>query len=87
MQKVQDVIYHTNHRIGVLERKLLQKIQIDNRESLELELNEAKKILKKNEEQLMKLRKDNTKSFMIAACLIFIIFLIFGLYNIIFNPH
>ncbi|XP_014210834.1 uncharacterized protein LOC106641101 [Copidosoma floridanum] len=87
LQKVQDVIQHINHRIGVLQKKLAQKLEIENRESLEIELEDAKKVLKKNEELLKKLRKDNTKTFIIVACIIFALFLIFGLYNIIFNPY
>lgn len=86
-QKVQDIIRHTYHRIDVLEKKLAQQNTIDNRESLETELETAKNILQKNEEKLLSLKKDNTKTFMIAVCLIFVIFLIFGLYLMIFNPH
>lgn len=87
MQKVQDVIRNTYHRINVLEKKLAQQITINNRESLESELESAKDILKKNEEKLLLLRKDNSKTFMIAACLIFVIFLIFGIYSMIYNPY
>jgi len=87
LQKVQDILQHTHHRINILEKQLAHKTEIENREELELELENAKKVLKRNEEHLIRLRKDNTKTFMIVACLIFVIFLLFGLYNIIVNPY
>lgn len=80
------MIRHTYHRIDVLEKKLAQQSTIDNRKSLESELEITKSILQKNEAKLLSLKKDNTKTFIIAACMIFVIFLIFGLYLMIFNP-
>lgn len=87
LQKVQDVVRRTYHRISVIEKKLVQQITLDNRETLESELSNAKELLKKNEEKLSKLQKDNTKTFMIAACLIFVIYLFYGLYSMIFNAN
>lgn len=87
MQKVQDVLRHTHYRIDVLEKKLAQQITIDNRESLESELTSAKEVLKRNEEKLLKLRKSNTGTFVITACIIFLIFLIYGIYSMIYNKY
>jgi hypothetical protein len=68
-----------------LEKKLAQEITIDNRETLEAELLAAKELLKQYENSIIKLRKDNSKTFMISACLVFVIFLIFGLYSMVSN--
>ncbi|OXU19979.1 hypothetical protein TSAR_016070 [Trichomalopsis sarcophagae] len=84
LQKVQDAMQHTYHRISVIEKKLSQQITLDNRVSLEAELSNAKDLLKKNEDKLAKLQKDNTKTFMIAACVIFVIYLLYGLYSMFY---
>lgn len=84
MQKAQDAIQLTYHRISVIEKKLLQQITLVNRESLELELSNAKDLLRKNEKKLVKLQKDNTKTFMLAACLLVVICLLFLLYSMFY---
>ncbi|KYN36238.1 hypothetical protein ALC56_09198, partial [Trachymyrmex septentrionalis] len=58
---------------------------ITNREKLENELEEVKEVLRRNEKELQNLRKENSKSFMIAACLVFVCFLIYGTYLLIFG--
>lgn len=47
---------------------------------LEQELEEVKKLLGKNEVDLRKLQKENSKSFAVAAIIMFFSFLLYGLY-------
>lgn len=69
------------YKLDMLTKKLKTKLlTMETREELETQLEEIKEVLKKNEEKLKKLRKQNTKSFMIAASIIFACFLLYGLY-------
>lgn len=69
------------YKLDKLTKKLKTKLlTMETREELETQLEEIKEVLKKNEEKLKKLRKQNTKSFMIAASIIFACFLLYGLY-------
>lgn len=69
------------YKLDMLKKKLKTKLlTMETREELETQLEEIKEVLKKNEEKLKKLRKQNTKSFMIAASIIFVCFLLYGLY-------
>ncbi|XP_076242364.1 uncharacterized protein LOC143184194 [Calliopsis andreniformis] len=86
MQKVEDSLRDSLHRVDVLEKRLKTKLfTMETRERLETELEDLKEVLKRNEEKLMGLRKQNTKSFMVAACLVFACFLLYGLYLMIFG--
>ncbi|XP_046815238.1 uncharacterized protein LOC124422603 [Vespa crabro] len=81
MLHVEDALKESLHRVEVIEKRLKTKLlTIENRERLENELEEVKTVLKINEQKLYGLRKENTRSFMIAASIIFICFLIYGLY-------
>ncbi|KYN13420.1 hypothetical protein ALC57_14433, partial [Trachymyrmex cornetzi] len=72
--------------VEIIERKLKTKLLTTvNREKLENELEEVKEVLRRNEKELQNLRNENSKSFMIAACLIFVCFLIYGTYLLIFG--
>ncbi|KOC63127.1 hypothetical protein WH47_02636 [Habropoda laboriosa] len=74
------------HKLDVLEKKLKTKLlTMESREELETKLEEIKEVLKKNEEKLKRLRKQNTKSFMVAASLAFACFLLYGLYFMIYG--
>ncbi|XP_076285852.1 uncharacterized protein LOC143211777 isoform X2 [Lasioglossum baleicum] len=65
MQKVEDALQDSLHRVSVLENRLKTKLlTIENRERIETELEEVKEVLRKNEEKLQSLRRQNTKSFM-----------------------
>lgn len=86
VQKVEDALKDSLYRVDVLERRLKTKLlTMENRERLESRLEEVKDVLKKNEEKLQGLRKQNTKSFMVAASLIFACFLLYGLYLMLYG--
>ncbi|KAG7189806.1 hypothetical protein KM043_017466 [Ampulex compressa] len=66
MQRVEDALQDSMHRVNMLERKLKTKLlTMENRERLETELEDVKEVLKRNEQKLQSLRKENTKSFMV----------------------
>ncbi|XP_029055533.1 uncharacterized protein LOC114882733 [Osmia bicornis bicornis] len=86
IQKVEDTLKDSMYKVDVLEKKLRTKLlTIESREQLETKLEEIKGVLKKNEEKLKYLRKENTKSFMVAGSLVFICFLLYGLYLMIYG--
>ena len=86
VQKVEDALKDSLYRVDVLEKRLKTKLlTMENRERLESELEEVKDVLKKNEEKLQGLRKQNTKSFMVAASLVFACFLLYGLYLMLYG--
>ncbi|XP_015586096.1 coiled-coil domain-containing protein 167-like [Cephus cinctus] len=86
MQSVEDTLKASLHRVDGIEKKLKTKLlTFENRERLERELEEVKEVLKRNEEQLKSLRHENTRTFMVAAALVFACFLLFGLYSMFFG--
>lgn len=86
MEHVEESLNDTLYRVEVIERKLKTKLlTTENRERLERELKEVKAVLRKNEEELQSLRKENSKSFMVVVCLIFLCFLFYGVYVMITN--
>ncbi|OAD53463.1 hypothetical protein WN48_10019 [Eufriesea mexicana] len=69
------------YKLNILKKRLDTKLlTMQTREELETKLEEVKQELEKNEEKLKNLRRQNTKSFMLAASLIFACFLLYGLY-------
>ncbi|XP_050452497.1 uncharacterized protein LOC126852058 [Cataglyphis hispanica] len=86
MEHVEESLKDTLYRVEVIEKKLKTKLlTTENRERLENELEEVKEVLRRNEKKLQNLRKENSKSFMVAACLIFVCFLLYGMYLMIFE--
>ncbi|KAL6263281.1 hypothetical protein P5V15_006081 [Pogonomyrmex californicus] len=86
MEHVEESLKDTLYRVEVIERKLKTKLlNAEDREKLEGELEEVKKVLRRNEKELQSLRKENSKSFMITACLVFVCFLFYGIYLMIFK--
>lgn len=86
MEHVEESLKDTLYRVEVIEKKLKTKLlTTENRERLENELEEVKEVLRRNEKKLQNLRKENSKSFMVAACLIFVCFLLYGIYLMIFE--
>ncbi|XP_011166370.1 coiled-coil domain-containing protein 167 [Solenopsis invicta] len=86
MEHVEASLRDTLYKVDVIERKLKTKIlTAENREKLENELEEVKKVLRQNEKELQSLRKENSKSFVLTACLVFVCFLIYGIYSLIFG--
>lgn len=72
----------------MIERRLKTKLlTVENRERLEAELEEVKEVLKRNEERLLSLRKEKTRSFIVAAALIFACFLIYGIFLMFFLEY
>ncbi|XP_071440446.1 coiled-coil domain-containing protein 167-like [Hetaerina americana] len=88
MQKVQDTLKTISYRAEVLEKNLKSlHLSLDLREAMEKELVEVKKSLSEHNEQMKKLQKENTKSFTVAVMLMFITFLVFGLYKMFFESE
>lgn len=86
MEHVEESLKDTLYRVEVIERKLKTKLlTTENRERLENELEQVKEVLRRNEKELQNLRKENSKSFMITACLVFVCFLFYGVYLLIFG--
>lgn len=86
MEHVEETLKDTLYRVEVIERKLKTKLlTVENRERLENELEEVKEVLRRNEKELQNLRKENSKSFMITVCLVFVCFLFYGVYLMIFE--
>ncbi|XP_055378836.1 uncharacterized protein LOC129610322 [Condylostylus longicornis] len=86
--EAEDTIVGLKNRVRGLE-DLLESRDLDDeqRDSLEKELIEIRNILDHNREALKGLHKQNTKSFIVAGCVIFVCFLIYGIYCIIYNPY
>ncbi|XP_017885245.1 uncharacterized protein LOC108628073 [Ceratina calcarata] len=90
IQEMENTLNESMYKLDVLKKRIQRKLlTTENREELEAKLEEYKEILVKTEEKLKKLRKQNTKSFMVAGCLIFamwiVCFLLYGLYSIFFE--
>ncbi|KAF4522519.1 hypothetical protein B566_EDAN002605 [Ephemera danica] len=86
VEKVEEAMKNCFHRLDVLERKLKSKhLDDEQRTTLEKELDNVKSLLKQQEDDLKKLRTENSKSFMVAAVLMFVAFLVFGLYSMFFK--
>lgn len=69
------------NRIASLEERLKSpELPNQKKAQMETELVEIKKLLTTNKTLLSTLHKENTKSFMIAAALMFLTFLIYGFY-------
>ncbi|XP_014476429.1 PREDICTED: uncharacterized protein LOC106745382 [Dinoponera quadriceps] len=84
IKHVEDSLKNTLHRVEMIEKKLRTRLlTTENRERLENELEDVKEVLRRNEEKLQSLRKENSKSFMVAACLVFLCFLFYGVYMMI----
>lgn len=56
------------------------KFPEDKRKTTENDLAEIKKLLEKNEEVLKSLHKENSKSFVLAVLIMFLCFLVYGVY-------
>ncbi|XP_017762778.1 PREDICTED: uncharacterized protein LOC108552642 isoform X1 [Eufriesea mexicana] len=81
IQKVENMLNESMYKLNILKKRLDTKLlTMQTREELETKLEEVKQELEKNEEKLKNLRRQNTKSFMLAASLIFACFLLYGLY-------
>lgn len=76
------------HRLDNVERALrLQELTPQERTEREKEVDLIKTILKKNEEQLKQLQKENYRTGVLATALIFICFLVYGMYAMFQNKH
>ncbi|CAL7935806.1 unnamed protein product [Xylocopa violacea] len=81
IQKVEDTLNESMYKLDVLKKRLKTKLlTMETREEMEMKLEQIKEVLEQNEAKLKSLRRQNTKSFMLAASLIFCCFLLYGLY-------
>ncbi|XP_051175084.1 uncharacterized protein LOC127290511 [Leptopilina boulardi] len=86
IQQCEEILKDFWDRVDKMQKKLNSRLlTIEDRERLELELEKLQEVLKKNEDILKKLRRKNSQSFMVAASLIFICFLLFGIYSMFFG--
>ncbi|XP_043248127.1 uncharacterized protein LOC143342512 isoform X1 [Colletes latitarsis] len=86
IQLVENVLKESMYRVDVLQKRLDSKLlTTESREQLEAELEEVKKVLKRNADEIQNLRKQNTKSFMVVASLVFACFLLYGLYLMLYD--
>lgn len=87
MGRLEDSLRETTRRLELVEKKLLSKLLTrESREIFEREVELLREVLDKNRNLLQKLRRENTRTFMVAAPLVFACFLLYGLYCLIFNP-
>ncbi|XP_060832736.1 uncharacterized protein LOC132916613 [Bombus pascuorum] len=86
IQKAEDTLNESMYKLDVLKKRLKTKLlTMETREELESKLEEIQEVLVKNEEKLKSLRRQNTKSFMVAASMIFACFLLYGLYVLFYG--
>ncbi|XP_033210881.1 uncharacterized protein LOC117168976 [Belonocnema kinseyi] len=86
IHQVEGILKDSWHRVDIIQRKLNTKLMtIEDRERLEIELQDVQDVLKKNEDTLKSLRRQNSKSCMVAASLVFVCFLLFGIYSVFFG--
>lgn len=83
IREMEETIVDLTIRIKSLEAALdSEDIPEDKQNDLELELADIKKVLDASKEKLAQLHKKNQQSFIVAAILFFICFLIYGIYVI-----
>ncbi|XP_049789625.1 uncharacterized protein LOC126195157 [Schistocerca nitens] len=88
IRSAEDCIKYGFYRIEALERNLRSRhLSSDERQRIEGELEEVKEELKRNQHELKHLQKENTKSFAMAAILMFLCFLVFGVYKMLQNKQ
>lgn len=83
MERVQNDLNSAFYRTEVIKRKAAKMLSGTCRERLENELREVKEILKKDEEKWESLRKENSKSFIVAVCLVFLTFVFYEVFSTI----
>ncbi|XP_022192793.1 uncharacterized protein LOC111050748 [Nilaparvata lugens] len=82
IKETEELIHNVLLRIECIEKELrTTQLVEDEREKLEKELADVKKIVIDNEKKLKGLHTKNRQSFMIAVLIMFIGFLLFGLYS------
>lgn len=83
---MENILRSAMHRVDVIEKQLsTHLLSFESRDKLESELENIKEVLRKNEEKLKKLRMNNAKTFAVVGCVIFLSFLLFGIYNMFFR--
>lgn len=86
IRDAEDCIKSCFHRIEVIERNLKDRHMSDEeRERLEKELEEVKKLLTHNEGELKNLHRENSKTFVVAVLLMFFSFLFYGVYRMLYG--
>lgn len=81
-----DTIEQLMQRIDLLESSLKSpNLADDKRKIMETEINEIKKLLGTNKDLLADLHKENSKSFALTASLVFVCFLVYGVYVMVYG--
>ena len=83
---IQNGLEEQYYRVEVLEKALaFKEMSIEERESMEAELDAIKKLLAKNEEALVILQKENRRTASVAGLCVFACIAIFLIYNVVVN--
>ncbi|CAD7080775.1 unnamed protein product [Hermetia illucens] len=86
IESINDSITSLTLRIRSLEDMLDHPNLPENKRiEVETELVEIKKLIDTNKEVLASLHKENRKSFLVAACLMFVCFFVYGVYCMLSN--
>lgn len=86
VQLANDTIKQLKSRVSFMESRLRNDELPDiKRKEVENELTEIKKLLDKNEEILKGLHKENSHSFVLAVMVMFLCFLIYGIYVMVYQ--
>lgn len=86
VSNIQNALEEQYYRVEVLEKALaFKEMSIEERESMEAELEAIKKLLENNEDSLKQLQLNNRKTPSVAGLMIFACFAIFLIYKVIAN--
>lgn len=81
-----DTVNELMRRIEDIEVRLRSpQLVEEKRRILEREVGDIRKLLQTNRTQLKELHKENSKSFALTACLVFVCFLVYGCYVMIYG--
>ena len=82
ISKREEELEKLTRRIETVEKSLrLRELTPEERTEFDKEMDGLKQILKSNEEELKKLRGENLRTGIVASALIFISFLVYGVYH------
>ncbi|CAH0547775.1 unnamed protein product [Brassicogethes aeneus] len=84
--KTEEALKSTYARVDLLEKQLYDKdLPESKQKEIKTELDEVRKLLATNEEQLAHLRTHNRKSFVFVASIMFIFFTFYVMYVLMFG--
>lgn len=86
VQLANDTIQQLKSRIETMQTRLWnEELPDGKRKEIENELVEIRKLLDKNEEILKGLHKENSRSFVVAVMIMFLCFLVYGIYVMMYQ--